>query len=264
MAMNARDSKKGKLRLEWRRLLWGAAALVVGFLAVALIFDERMSRALGGWPAGERAFFSWITQFGEGAVVLVPALVLWIAGLIGWRLLRPYWWRWSCRAVSAMSLFTFGAVGIPGLIAAILKRLFGRARPIWLETEGVFSFQLFKPFAWDFQSFPSGHATTSLAFALTMTLLFGKKGMWVFVPAALIALSRVVIQMHYLSDSLFGAMLGMSLAWIMAGHWRSRGWIFVPGDGWRNRLAPIIVRQWRGLSRRWQRDSAQARRQGRP
>jgi membrane-associated phospholipid phosphatase len=250
----------GFVRRHWLGIaIW----LVVAFFLVALLLDYRVSEALRHWPAGEKAFFHWITQYGESAWVLVPTFVLWIAGLIGWRILKPYWWRWTSRAVGLMSGFTFVAVGVPGLVSAIFKRLLGRARPIWLETEGVFSFRFFSPTAWDFQSFPSGHATTSLAFALIATLLFGRYGSWVFIPAVLIALSRVVIQMHYLSDIVFGATLGFVLAWAIATYWRQKGWVFLPGPGWRNRLAPVVARQCRRLMRKWRRGIATARRSNR-
>ena len=242
------------LRQHW---LGMAAWLVAAFLVIVLLLDHRVSTAFAQWPEAERSFFHWITEFGESAWVLVPALVLWLVGLIGWALTRAYWWRWSLRAVSALSMFTFAAVGIPGLAAAILKRVFGRARPVWLDTEGVFAFRFFEPFRWDFQSFPSGHATTSLAFALAMVILFGRKAWWVFIPAVLIALSRVVIQMHFLSDIVFGGLLGMTGAWLVAIYWRDHGWVFAPAEpsrksaaGWANRMWPIIGRQVKKLTRR--------------
>lgn len=240
-----------------RHWLGTIAWLVAAFLLTALLLDAKVSTAFAHWPEAERAFFHWITEFGEGAWVLVPALVLWIAGLIGWALTRAYWWRWSLRAISALSMFTFAAVGIPGLLSAILKRVFGRARPIWLDTEGTFAFRFFEPFRWDFQSFPSGHATTSLAFALAMVIVFGRKAWWVFIPTMLIALSRVVIQVHFLSDIMFGALIGMAGAWLVATYWRDHGWVFAPidpsrtgGGGWHNRMLPVIARQWRKLTGR--------------
>ena len=244
------DKMKSRIGRYW---LGAGVGMVAVFVLVALFLDQRISTSFGQWPPGEQAFFHWITEFGEGAWVLVPALALWILGLIGWALVRAYWWRWSFRALSILSLFVFGAVGIPGLVAAILKRIFGRARPVWLDTEGVFAFRFLEPLRWDYQSFPSGHATTSLAFALTMVIVFGRKAWWVFIPAGLIALSRIVIQMHYLSDVLFGAALGMAGAWFVATYWRERGWVFKPvadGPGWRNRLTPVIAHQIRRLSRR--------------
>ena len=241
---------------NWRIVV--ALAFFV-FILTVVFFDRRVSMAVQGWPSEERFVFERITDFGEGGVVLVPALVLWIVGFVMWKFMRrSYWTRWSFRAVSAVMLFTFVAVGLPGVVGALLKRFFGRARPVHLDTEGVFSFSFFKAYEWDFQSFPSGHATTSLAFALAMTLLFGRAGAWLFIPATLIAFSRVVIGVHFLSDMEFGAVLGMVGVWGLALYWRSRGMVFASRPGWRNRFAPILRRQWTRLSQR-RRDSGRDR-----
>lgn len=57
-------------------------------------------------------------------------------------------------------------------------------------------------------SFPSGHAASSFVCAYILTRSFGKKGAWAYVPAALIALSRIYVGVHYPSDVLCGALLG--------------------------------------------------------
>ena len=57
-------------------------------------------------------------------------------------------------------------------------------------------------------SFPSGHASSSFAAATALTLLFGKKGAWSFIPAAIIAMSRPYLGMHYVTDIAAGAVLG--------------------------------------------------------
>lgn len=229
-------------------ILW-AGVLFMAFLAIcAVLFDAPVMRTLGRWPASEQAFFRWITQFGEGAVVLVPALVLWLVCMALARLDRSYWRIWSWRALSAFGGFTFAAVAVPGLATAILKRIFGRARPVLFDTQGALSFKVFQPVDWTFQSFPSGHSTTSLAFAVAVALLFGRKAYWVFLPAGLIALSRIVIQMHFLSDVLAGMAIGSIGAVLVAQFWRQRGWIFAPDTKyWRNRLAPVLGRQWRRI-----------------
>lgn len=78
-------------------------------------------------------------------------------------------------------------------------------------------------------SFPSGHSCASFAAATALTLVFGKKGAWAFLPAALIALSRVYVGVHYPTDILCGAAVGALAAWGVwalcrwcAGRWRAR------------------------------------------
>ena len=57
-------------------------------------------------------------------------------------------------------------------------------------------------------SFPSGHSASSFVCAYMLARMFGKKGAWAYVPAALIALSRIYVGVHYPSDVLAGIALG--------------------------------------------------------
>ena len=57
-------------------------------------------------------------------------------------------------------------------------------------------------------SFPSGHANSSFAAALALTLVFGKKGLIAYIPAVLIAFSRCYVGVHYPSDVFGGALVG--------------------------------------------------------
>jgi len=61
-------------------------------------------------------------------------------------------------------------------------------------------------------SFPSGHSVSSFASAMVLTLSFGKKGAWAFIPATLIALSRCYVGVHYPSDVLAGMIVGTLVA----------------------------------------------------
>ncbi len=57
-------------------------------------------------------------------------------------------------------------------------------------------------------SFPSGHSCSSVASAMALALVFGKRGAWAFLPAGLIAFSRLYVGVHYPTDVLCGAALG--------------------------------------------------------
>jgi undecaprenyl-diphosphatase len=59
------------------------------------------------------------------------------------------------------------------------------------------------------QSMPSGHAATSFAGAVALTYLFPRSAPYVFVLALAIAFSRVYVGVHYPSDVLAGAALGV-------------------------------------------------------
>lgn len=65
-------------------------------------------------------------------------------------------------------------------------------------------------------SFPSGHACSSFAAAFALACAFrGKGGGWAYVPAALIALSRIYVGIHYPTDILAGAAIGTLCAWVV-------------------------------------------------
>jgi undecaprenyl-diphosphatase len=61
-------------------------------------------------------------------------------------------------------------------------------------------------------SFPSGHAQTAFAAATYLALLYRRRA-WIFLAlAALVALSRVALGVHYPSDVIAGAFLGSALS----------------------------------------------------
>ncbi|MEG0035930.1 MAG: phosphatase PAP2 family protein [Oscillospiraceae bacterium] len=89
----------------------------------------------------------------------------------------------------------------------LIKELVSRLRPydtiaalsILVEPEASFSF-------------PSGHASASLAAALALTLAFGKKGAFAYIPAVLIAISRCYVGVHYPTDIFAGMAVGTIVA----------------------------------------------------
>lgn len=85
----------------------------------------------------------------------------------------------------------------------VLKDLIGRIRPY----EVIEGLKLLVAPETSF-SFPSGHTSASFACATALTLSFGKKGAWSFVLAALIALSRLYVGVHYPTDVLGGIVVG--------------------------------------------------------
>ncbi len=64
----------------------------------------------------------------------------------------------------------------------------------------------------DHFSFPSGHSLHAAAFALLLSTWYGALTPLLWGYAALVALSRVVLGLHYPSDVLVGALLGACTA----------------------------------------------------
>jgi undecaprenyl-diphosphatase len=109
------------------------------------------------------------------------------------------------RRFSAVS--AAGAAAILGIfVFKALKRLSQRPRPCQIE-----------PHCWskvlppDKFSFPSGHTMTAFSVALVVSYFYPSLEAMLFFLALSIAVSRIVLGMHYLSDVLAGVVLGVAL-----------------------------------------------------
>ena len=66
----------------------------------------------------------------------------------------------------------------------------------------------------DRYSFPSGHTLHAVSFCIIVTSHFPMLA-WLVVPfATLVALSRVILGLHYPSDVIAGAVIGALLSWM--------------------------------------------------
>ena len=99
------------------------------------------------------------------------------------------------------------SAGVALLIGQALSHLVDRPRPFVAHPELV---RIFAPHAAD-PSFPSDHATASFAIATAILLRNRLWGSVALVAATLLAVSRVVIGVHYPLDVLAGAALGSSV-----------------------------------------------------
>ena len=142
-----------------------------------------------------------ITLLGEyGFIWIVICVVL---------LARKRTRRMGCAcALSLLLAFICGEV--------VLKNIIRRARPFTHLSELTL---LIPPP--DSFSFPSGHTGSSFAAACSLTLSDRRNGWWAIPLAALIAFSRLYLSVHYPTDILAGALLGLVSA--LAARWLLRG-----------------------------------------
>jgi membrane-associated phospholipid phosphatase len=165
---------------------------------------------------------AFVTWFGQGGVVLYPTGTLILIGL-ALRTARPDLRDRLDPAIRAIAAI-FVIVAAAGLADDALKIIFGRARPyMWLKGD-VSGFGFFR-YGAKYASFPSGHTTTSVAAALAFGALFRRWRPVFFAAAGAIAASRVVLDVHYLSDVIAGAALGGFIALSILNLQRARGWI---------------------------------------
>ncbi len=138
------------------------------------------------------AFFTFITRLGDRGYIWIAAGIL----LLFFKKYRKY------GVLLLVALLVELAV-----CNGLLKNLFERQRPY----DFIGGYDLLIPKVLSF-SFPSGH-TMSSAVAATLLTMTDKRFGYVAIPLAiLIAFSRLYLYVHYPSDVLAAAILGVLLA----------------------------------------------------
>jgi membrane-associated phospholipid phosphatase len=109
------------------------------------------------------------------------------------------------RLPTAMSAALCAAASA-GVIVTLVKEAVDRARPAvgnpWLDPVGVIPSSA---------SFPSGHSATAFATAVAVGLVYPRLRVPLLLLAALVALSRVYLGMHYATDVVVGSALGAAI-----------------------------------------------------
>ena len=118
-------------------------------------------------------------------------------------------WRDRDPLIAKASIYILSTTILSGIAVNIIKVIFGRARPILYIKEHIYGFSWFNLDVVH-RSFPSGHSTTAMAVAIAFALLLPKYRIWFISFGLAIALSRVILTEHYLSDVIVGSFLGYS------------------------------------------------------
>lgn len=199
--------------------------LILACFAAMTLIDGPVAYWARGLPEFVRGVFLVVTRAGNSDWFLIPTLVIALTAAVASRM--PFTGRARAFFVdlAVVDAFMFSGVAVPGVIVNLIKSLVGRARPVGIDEFGVFHLQ---PLAWDwrFQSFPSGDTTTIFAIAVVVTCLVPRLRPWAFGAAALVAVSRIMVGMHFPSDVLGGVFLGTITAYAVRNFWLRRGWLF--------------------------------------
>jgi len=139
--------------------------------------------------------FVLFTDLGKSTWYIILSLLVYII----WRVNKPQ--------LAQAGLFILSTAILSGILVNIVKVIFGRARPRLYIEEDLYGFFWFKLDVL-YRSFPSGHATTAMGVWLAFALLFPRYRFLLVLIGGTIALSRVIIGEHYLSDVLVGGWLG--------------------------------------------------------
>jgi len=169
----------------------GLAQSLIGFIEAR---DHALMRKVHRWRAPKwiRLWMIAATRGGDGWIWYLAGLILALFGGAE-----------GLRTVARSGL----AAGLGIGFFIFLKRAAGRRRPCTIE-----------PHCWstllppDQFSFPSGHTITAFAITLPVAQQYPDAAPGLYFLAMSIAVSRIVLGMHFLSDVIAGGILGLLLA----------------------------------------------------
>lgn len=192
------------------------AAITVVLVVLAMVFrDSALTIAARHQPHWLSVLAENTTDIGKswwsltltGLLFIGAMLILRYAGLAEAA-------RTRLRYVATASAFVFLSVALSGIIGNIVKRIIGRARPPLFDAEGAFHFKWFSGHL--YESFPSGHSTTDGAMAMALAVLFPSIRIPVLILGGFLALTRIMVGAHYLSDVIAGYSFGLWYAYMSA------------------------------------------------
>lgn len=170
----------------------------------------------------DEALLLWINQ--GWAHPVLDGLFGWLSSRAGFALpfalvlLALFTWRWRTAGLQLWLLLIL-VVGTGDFLGNLLKGILAEVRPCYTLAEQVR--QLDRPpgvsCGANLTGMPSNHALNAFATATFLSLMLGGRAVWLFVIAALVALSRVYLGKHYPSQIGAGAFIG--LFWGLASAW---------------------------------------------
>ncbi len=190
--------------IRWLGVGYVHAAVALILLLIGLWLSDRRGSALIILVALCSVFTldAWATA-GRLITAVSALLLVWVA-------FTALSAKHRLAGAGAWALFAFLA---SGTLSSVLKVVIHRPRP-WVSEA--------PPDAWigylsmnQFHSFPSGEATTTFALATVLGGHFPRLRVPLFVIAAVVAISRVLVGSHHPSDIWAGAMLGTGVGQVM-------------------------------------------------
>ena len=100
------------------------------------------------------------------------------------------------------------------LIKSVLQSAFGRVNPkVWLTHYELSGLHWFPAHPMTY-GFPSGHMTVFTTLAVVLCYIYPRYGKLYLMAVALLGVALIVTNYHFLSDVIFGAYLGLLIAYL--------------------------------------------------
>lgn len=159
------------------------------------LLELRLCRLLNGFGFNPktRQLFRLVSRLGDGV----------------------FWYVLGALLPLTLGMEGFAALGHITIMGLICVGLYRQLKRKLVRQRPFMSFSAIQAYTrpLDLYSFPSGHTMNAVNFAILFGYFFPPLA-WILTPfAVLIALSRVILGMHYPTDVMVGAVLGAALAW---------------------------------------------------
>ncbi|MFN2622582.1 MAG: phosphatase PAP2 family protein [Chthoniobacterales bacterium] len=209
-----KDKREFRARrgLRWWYLLFAAAIILI---PASLYLDANVQNWILQHQSGNaRSFMQAVSRYGDWPEHVALGLVL--LGISSWRGSK----RWT-RIFAAMLI----ACALAGVSARAVKIATGRSRPN-VQTEAGWNGPRLSA---RYNAFPSGHTAASTAFFATLVFASWRLGAGFLVIPLLVALSRMYVAAHHLSDVVGAALIGVGVAyfvvrWLRNAETNQRDW----------------------------------------
>ncbi len=204
-----------RVALWFRALAWYWITIVVvsllGLSLFAAVGSEVFEQETGGFDDAVRA---WVLAHQFEAVSRAFRLITFVgsANALAWLAVVMAVWLWRSKRLHIAAV----VITAPAVATALFvgfKDLFRRARPAGAGPLHLVSY-----------SFPSGHATASMAVLVTIAYILAREGLLShrvtlllgFLGPLLVGLSRIYLDVHWTTDVLGGWGLGLVVAALSA------------------------------------------------
>lgn len=187
--------------------------VILTAIAVYMIFFVDVNLAISiqdNLNEGVKHTFSYITEIGSFPYIFTinVLLLIFLVLMVKISKNKEYY-------LEKLNLFLYGACGEVVALGATqsLKYFFGRSRPFNYFNGNAETMFTFFNFQHEYVSFPSGHSSGIWALIACLFFVFknNKYTKSLVIVGLLISISRLILNMHFLSDVFFGAVLSIFL-----------------------------------------------------